>query len=192
MWILAVLILLVVMCSYLRILWKRAAAWRKLCCFCGKNELPLYKTRPFCFWSANRAGRCDCYIETDKMLYAIKFFSVKRKRDTLIFTSDGQYFLRKKWILFGTWSSLAFERETKKKAFVDYDFGYRMPVSGYAKAVTPILLISPICIEMKIKDGKKEETLGAGDAVYGVSLYSTTRILEEIGYACGQEEKETF
>lgn len=71
-------------------------------------------------------------------------------------------------------------RETKKKAFVDYD--YRLPASKEAKTVSPILLINSICIEMKIKDGKKEKTLGAGDAIYGVSLYSTTRMLEDIRY----------
>ena len=173
--------LFIIFYPYCRILFKRVIAWHKIKKFCTKNHYSLQKNHILGFLGINRSSKCDCYIETDKYVYSIKFFSVKNKRNTLIFTSDKKYFFRKTHVYFG-WTFLCLSTDSKKRKFVDYDFRYRCSNTSYLKLFKPILLINPICIEIKKRNGDTEKTLGAGEIIYNTYIYSVTRLLEQISY----------
>lgn len=176
-WILIGATVLLLLCyPYLRCFVKRIILSVKIKKLCQKRGFHLYPAHPFPAFGTKGRATCDFYIETKREILAVKLFACKRAHADLCFTQTGEYYFCN-YVAFisiiGT--SCRIPLETKKKQLPAYDFRYRYRDAWEIKLPKNILLVHPVCREIKYA-GK---TMGAGDVIANAELYSLSRL---IGY----------
>lgn len=169
--VIGVLISTVLLYPYLRIGVKRLIlAWkiRKAC----RLEHMTLRTRPLWFFRSKNGKKYDFSVETRHRIFAVKLFAVKNRRTVLVFDSMGRWHLRKYLALAAHVGLVRMPLDAKPHPLPDYSF-YPEQGNGFGKAVVPILLIHPVCMEFRY-DGK---VVGCGESVYGITLYNLPHFL---------------
>ena len=167
---------------YIRSLIKRIIMVCRLEIVCKKQKLKLHPTH--LFWML---GRCsgssyDFYIETEHEIYSVKLFGVPRRLSVLIFMDNGKYFKRYYLAFISyTTSIVHYPIDGKKKNFQDYDFRKNFRMEWEIKTPRNILLIHPVCREIRYQpDRGGERIIGAGAFIYNCEIESLSRLISEL------------
>ena len=167
---------LIVGYPYLRCFVKRIILYAKIKRLCQKRSFQFYPAHPFSVFGSKDRAKCDFYIETKRELLAVKLFACKRAHADLCFTQTGEYYFCN-YVAFisNIGIPLRIPLETKIKRLLHYDFRYRYRDAWEIKIPKNVLLVHPVCREIKYEG----RIMGAGDAVGNAELYSLSRL---IGY----------
>ncbi len=175
--IIAVVVVLVLLFPLLRFLFKRFLLRQKLRRICKRQGCRMYGTRKL-WWLAHRSGKNnDVIIETVDKIFSIKLFGTFRHASRLVFTQDGNYYVRHYLALFAYWQQATIHFDTKRKSLPQYDFSHELPLKS-EKAVCPVLLLHPACMEVRRE--QVEVPLDNGDVVNGMMLFSLKGFLTHL------------
>lgn len=173
-------VLLILAYPYLRIFVKRLVLLYKLKSVCRKNGFVLHRAHTLAIFGTRNGSICDLYIETSAEVFAVKLFAMGRHKTVLIFKENGQYFVRS-FLAFvsNIGGAVRFPINSRPKQLPSYNFRYGYKNDWEIKTPRNILLINPVCLEMRrqpIHGG--EVILGSGDVVNGMEIYSLSRFLK--------------
>lgn len=160
----------------LRIFVKRLSLYFKLTSVCRKNDLNLIPTHTFWQFGGRKGGTCDFYIEAPDIVYSVKLIPMRSYHTELHFTDDGKYYIRSSVVLARGNADV----DSKRKTLTDYDFRYDFRSEWHMKRFSPVLLVNPICREIKYVSRNRSKILGAGEMVNGMYIYSLSRFLSEL------------
>ena len=183
-WIFVLAVLgVILLFPYLRFFLKRVRLYGSLRVLCKTKNYRIHATHPL--WMFGRNGRTDCdfCIETDSAVYAVKLFRTKYRSTHLIFTENGNWFIRFFSVHFAHGSHVAMPIDSKPRCMHAYNFKTNYADAWYKKIFLPVLLINPVCREVKRQNARgDEETIGSGDTVGGMFVYSLSRFLDRLSY----------
>ena len=181
---------------YIRCLFKRLNLLFKIKKVCQEKGHRLLGTHSLWFFGDKNGKNCDCIIETDEELLAVKLFGMPRRRRVLVFTEKREYFTR---ILVGILLLIRETFDSKEKPLPEYVFGVKSNVFPSDKKLRKILLINPVPMEMLMqseggKENKlspfsvenmreengKERILSPGDEVYGMEIANLSWLLKAL------------
>lgn len=182
---------------YIRCIFKRIDLLIKIKKICWKKGYILQATHPLWFLGGKEGKNCDCTIETEKELFAIKLFGVLRRRSVLVFTENREFYTR---ILVGMLLLIRESFDSKARLFPKYDFSMKNKAISGAKKLRKILLVNPVPMEvlMQAENGKenivspfpvemlmqaenaKETIISPGDEVNGMEFYNLSGLLNEL------------
>ncbi len=172
-------VLLYIVTPYIRCFFKRLKCGIKINRVCREKGYIIHKNHALWFLGGKKGKRCDCYVETDKEVLAIKFFNIPRKRRVLVFREDGMYFVRR---FMGMEIRIIYSFDGRVKEFPKYDFEYRKMDGADDKCIRKILLVNPVPMEMRMQARNgKESIVSPGDRVYGLEVCNISRFLNELG-----------
>lgn len=163
---------------YVRIFAKRVLLVFKIQKCLKTGGAKLVPTHRLWMFGCKRTPRCDFYIETKDTVYAVKLFATGRRLSTLLFQSDGKYTTRNEFAIFSYGYAHKLSFDGLPHPLPQYDFKYRFSENWYLKDFVPVLLVHPICYQ--IKQGGKD--VSSGDMVNGIFVYSLSRFLAKIEY----------
>ena len=181
---------------YIRCFFKRLSLRSKIKSVCRKKGYRLQGTHTLWFLGGRNGKKCDCTIETEEEVFAIKLFGMPRRKRILVFTEQKEYFAR---IVVGVLLLLKEAFDGNAKPFPEYDFTcVNKEVSG-GKKLRKILLVNPVPMEMLFraergketklshfpmenmpKDNAKESILSPGDELYGLEVANLTWLIKEL------------
>lgn len=172
------IVLLFLSIPYFRCLFKRLNCRNKIKSVCREKEYTFRGNHMAWFLGGRNGKRCDCYVETDKEVFAIKLFGMPRKRRVLVFLENGGYFIRR-FLCFSLQVQYSFDGN--EKAFPKYDFCCKYKDGTDDKRIRKILLVNPVPMEirMQVKNGK-ESIVSAGDKVYDLEIYNLSGLLNAL------------
>lgn len=171
-------ILLFFVLPYIRFFFKRLKCNIQITRVCCEKGYILHKNHALWFLERNNGKRCDCYVETDNEIFAIKLFGMTRKGKTLVFLEDGGYFVRR---FFGMEIRLIYSFDGRVKEFPKYDFEYYNADNVTGKHIRKILLVNPVPREMRMQARNSKETIvSPGDKVYDLEVCNLSRLLNEL------------
>lgn len=169
----------------IRLVGKRIILLIKLKRLCTRKNIQLIPTHLCWFLGSNRYKNTDVYIVTKRKVYSVKLFSVLERRSHLVFTDDIHYFIRsfRLTVVHFYYSHDHRGNLAKLKTWIDYDMKYKYNSDWYMKDFEPILLVNPVCWEItKVNKFAKEETLGSGDIINNMFLYTADRFIDHIEF----------
>ena len=170
---------------YIRCFLKRLSLLFKIRKVCRKKGYHLSEAHPLWFLGDKKGKNCDCMIETEEELFAVKLFSMPRRRRVLVFTENKKYFIRMSLILVGIFGNLCLRiREAfdgKAKSFPEYDFSFDYKADSNNKVLRRILLVNPVPMDMlrQVENGM-EIVVSPGDVVYGMEVANLSWLLKEL------------
>lgn len=178
---LAAAVLLVAAIPYLRCFCKRIVCAVRLAQLCRERGYRLHKRHALWFLGSKRGHRCDCHIETNEEIYAIKLFGVKRRTSTLIFTADRHYIVREFLALVSIAAAVRFPLDSSPKPLPDYDFRCRERDTWKIKTPRSILLVNPVPLEIRRRPTQGGEIiLGSGSVVDGLEIHALPGLIREL------------
>lgn len=162
-----------------RCLVKRLSLAGKVKKLCRRKGFKLHKNEVFWLFGGKRGTACDFYIETRESVYAVKLFGMRRNTE-LIFHDDGSYHVRHltAMLVIGGYVDLSADGEKKKFPRIDYRYKYHM--DWEIKTPRPILLVHPVCREMRYVSDGKSRVLMVGQSFGGAKVYSLSRFLSDL------------
>lgn len=172
----AVIILFFPTYRCLRFLLKRTVLIFKIKQVCKSKNYIMHGTRPLWFLGRKSTPSCDLYIETPDTVFAIKLFGVANRHSTLVFTEKREYFIR----IFLGLSHIGgtVPIESRRKKVPAYQFRYKYNTDWNVKEPKNILLIHPVCLEVRVKsDHKDEAIIGDTEKIYGMTVHSLSRFI---------------
>lgn len=172
----AVIILFFPVYRFLRFLFKRIILLAKIKRVCKSQNYGIYGTRPLWFFSTKRTPTCDFYIDTSNTVFAIKLFGVMNRHATLVFTDSREYFVR---IFLGVAHIGGLvPLESKAKKLPAYHFRYKYNTDWNIKEPKNILLIHPVCLEIRKKPDRQDEVIiGDTEKICGMTVHSLSRFI---------------
>ena len=181
---------------YIRCLFKRINLLSKIKSICQIKGYHLQGLHRFWFLGGKNGKNCDCVIETEEELFAIKLFGMPRRRRILVFTEKREYFTR---ILVGILLLIRETFESKTKQLPEYAFSIPGNVASKEKKLRKILLVNPVPMEMLMQaergkekklspfpvedmriENAKERVLSPGDELYGMEVANLSWLLKEL------------
>ncbi len=173
------IVLLFLSFPYIRCFFKRLVCRSKLKSVCREKGYTFIGNHIAWFLGGRNGKRCDCFVETQKDVFAIKLFGVPRKRRVLVFEEDGGYFTRK--FAGVAWRSILYSFDSKAEEFPVYDFGYKYEEESEEKTIRKVLLMNPVPMEMRMQAKNSKETIvSPGDKVYDLVVYNLSGLLKEL------------
>ena len=142
---------------YIRCFFKRLKLHSKIKKVCRGKGYHLQGTHSFWFLGGKNGNRCDCTIETEEEVFAIKLFGVPRRKRILIFTEKKEFFTR---IFAGMLLLIRETFDSNERLVPEYDFAMKSKDAPSNKKLRKILLINPVPMEMLIQaDNGKDSKL---------------------------------
>ncbi len=179
--ILGAAILLILSLPYLRLICKRISLAIRLKKACADASCRLIPARFLWFIGARSARGCDLYIETRREIIAVKLFSVLRKKNDLIFTEGGKYFIRRYVAVIAAGGGFRYPFDGRRRALPDYDFRRNFRPEWELKTPRKILLINPVCNEIKFRaPNGREQIIGTGQFVNNYQIMTLSRLIGEL------------
>ncbi len=177
--ILFLIFLFILILPYIRSIIKRVSMVCKLKNVCKKQRLKLYPTHLFWMLGSRHGSACDFYIEGKSVIYSVKLFGVTCRSPILVFTEAREYYFRY-LIVFISYSVLSYSFNGKKKKFKDYDFRKKFRTEWEIKTPRNILLINPVCREIRYQTDRSEERIvGGGEFIYNCEIESLSRLISD-------------
>ena len=161
--------LLVLAFPYVRCFFKRLLCFHKIKGACKRRGYALCGMHALWFLGGKNGVECDCYIETESELLAIKLFGAPRYRTVLVLCEDRSYFIR-------SFVSVVYPRFTidgNRRPLPSYDF----KIGCEGREARNILLVNPVPMEIRRQSGASEEVVSEGDLVCGAEVYSLPKLL---------------
>ncbi len=168
----------ILLLPYVRFIFKRLICAAKIKMICRKKGYQIHPTHLFWFLRSNLNRKCDLYIESENYLFSIKLFGVRRKVSILYVKENGEYFIRNIFGLLGFGGILSLPFDSRPRRMPAYDFRYGYRDEWEIKTPKAILLINPVPIEIRKQSRNSEEIVSSGDILYGMEIYSLSRMLE--------------
>lgn len=166
---------------YFRCFFKRLSAAQKIKKLCRNKGYRFFQTHPFWFLGTKRGSRCDFYIETHSRIFAVKLFGMPKYPTVLFFKEDGTYLIRRYTAFISYGTPVRFPIDGKPQRMPTYDFRYRYRDAWEIKTPRRILLVNPICMEIRRQPlNGKALLVGAGEIVNGMEIESLSRLLGEL------------
>ena len=160
---------------------KRILMVGKLKKFCRTNGYTLTPVGKFWMFARRLGKNCDFYIETPDTVYAVKLFGLRKRSQYLIFTREGSFYIRNFIHVFSPYGGGArFYRDSKPRKLPDYNFRVNFRDEWYLKSIRTVLLLNPTCAEVHINRVDKESSVGNGEAIAGMTLYTLSGLLNEL------------
>ncbi|MBQ7354268.1 MAG: hypothetical protein IJW62_01965 [Clostridia bacterium] len=166
---------------FVRILFKRISARRKLSKLCSQMGFSLHPVARSWLFGRRMGKTCDFYVETPETVYAVKWFAMKKRGQYLILTADGTFRVRKFLNFVSSRGGYArFFRDSKPCKLPDYDFRADFRDEWYLKDIRPVLLLNPTCIEVHLNKVDRESLIGNGEVIAGMALHTLSSFLGEL------------
>ena len=167
---------------YARCFFKRLSLRSKVMKKCREKGYSLQGTHPFWFLGGKYGKKCDCFIETDKELLAVKLFCLTRCRRVLLFTDDNKYFVRRYFqhmsFLGGYAVGLMETIESDDKPILEYDFDCNGKPVAENKPVRKLLLVNPVPMAIRMKPRRDEEyVIFPGERIGGMEFVNMSVLL---------------
>ena len=159
-----------------RILIKRLSLYFRLTSVCRKNGARLIPTHLLWMFGGRNGVTCDFYIEAPDTVYSVKLFPMHRYHTELHFTDDGKYYIRS-FVAFAAGILTKLPVDSKRKTLTDYDLLHDFRSEWHMKRFCPVLLINPVCREIRYVTRNDSKILGAGEMVNGMHIYPLSRFL---------------
>ena len=167
--ILGSIVLLLLLYPFIRLWIKRLILLKKLKKLCQNCQVVLMPLHRFWFLSSRRSAACDFLLQSERDVYAIKLFSLMRRRSALLFNAERKYTVRRFVILFSKFSSAAFQFDSKPKKLPDYEFEAVKDPSAKGKVFRHILLLHPCGIDVK-----------GANFLHNVEVMATQELFDEV------------
>ena len=176
------IVVVLLLFPYLRIFQKRLWLAAKINKSVKKSGCRFVPTHSFWMFGRKHGSNCDFYVETRDKIYSVKLFSVKKRTSSLVFLDDSKYFIRKHFALSSYGGVYTTSFDGKSHVLPKYNFKYRFAENWYLKDFVPVLLVHPICHQIRQRVQRDERDVSIGDLVNGVFVYSLSRFLSMIEY----------
>ncbi|MBQ8392148.1 MAG: hypothetical protein IJX51_00095 [Clostridia bacterium] len=179
-WIILVFIVVIVLSiPFLRLAIKRISMVRRLKSTCKKLGYSIVGTHPLWFFSSWRKKGCDFYIIKADEILCVKLFAMPKYETTLVFMKDNKYFIRKYMkVLPNHGLVMSNPVQSKIKLLPVYDFRYKFRIEWELKRYRKVLLINPVCAEVKYAPTvSDEQTICSTDMVNGYEIASLSRFI---------------
>lgn len=165
---------------YIRCLLKRLALVGKLKKLCRRRGYRLVGTHALWFLGGKRSARCDFYIEMPDDIIAVKLFGVSRRGVTLVFDDEGRYFIRQHIGFITHSGTMKTDRDGPRIPLPPFQFRYGFRDEWELKRPRAVLLVHPVCFEIRQIKEHRERILGVGESVGGATLYTLSRLIGEL------------
>ena len=174
---LSVALFVIISFPFLRLLVKRIILGARIREFCRKSGARLAVCSPLWRLGTRNGKRCDFYIETEKDIFAIKLFGAMRRQTNLCFTWDGRFFIRSFVGIVGGTGQVIYTLNGKKKPLPAYDFRYRFEDCWELKNAHNVLLVHPVCMEIRyVERNGDERILGTGEFIGDTEIQTLSRL----------------
>ncbi len=175
------IILFILAFPCLRLFFKRISLAIRLKKACAEAKAQLIPAHFLWFLGSRSARGCDLYIETRRNIISVKLFGVSDKKADLVFTSDGKYFIRNYIAIIAAGGGIRYPLDGKQHRIPDYDFRRRFSTEWEIKTPRRVLLINPVCNEIKFRTANgKESIIGAGQIVNNSEIQTLSRFIGDI------------
>ena len=169
---------LIVCFPFLRIGVKRLILAAKLRNVCRREGFALMPAHPFWMFGRRDGAKCDAYVVTKETVLCVKLFDVPNNHFTLLLNDDRTYCFRRNvpagWVPVPT--------EGKRRRLAEIDFRHGMKDEWQDKTPLPVLLIHPICDEVRFRAVNGEEhCIVPGGNIHGMILYPLASFLADLG-----------
>lgn len=169
------IVLLFLSIPYFRCFFKRLNCRNRIKSACREKGYTFRRNHMAWFLGGRNGKKCDCYVETDKEIFAIKLFGMLRKRRVLVFLVDGGCFIRR-FICVDL--RIQYSLDGKEREFPIYDFDYTYKMEAEEKTIRKVLLMNPVPMEMRMRARNGKETIvSPGDKVYDLEIYNLSGLL---------------
>lgn len=166
------LLLVFLFYPYARFAWKRISFCIRLKAVCRKRGFMLKPSHLFWLFGNFNGERCDFYVQTFDIVYAVKLCGGTKK--SIIDFVDATHYARcSLHFLLTNAVHSAVPRVKSKKRF---DFLYRFPEEAYASRLIPVILMNPV--PLKVTDNGRG--VGNGDFVEEGYFYNAAGFLKKL------------
>lgn len=139
-YILLLICLFAVVVPFVRWLVSRLCCQRRIQRLCRQKGYTLRPRSRFWFWGSRRSTACDCAIETNNAVYAVKLFGVPQRHATLVLCDQSKYRIRR---LLPLQLRVRFVFDTTPEPFPAYNFFACCEDIPPHKELRPVLLVHP-------------------------------------------------
>ncbi len=175
------IILFILAFPCLRLFFKRISLAIRLKRACKSSGNRLVGAHFLWFLGSRSARGCDFYIETRREIIAVKLFGVTNKNADLVFTADGKYFIRNYIAIIAAGGGIRYPIDGKHRALPDYDFRRRFRPEWELKTPRRVLLINPVCNEIKFRaPSGREQILGTTQMIHNFEIQTLSRLIGEL------------
>lgn len=177
-------IVIIILCiPYIRLFFKRLSLLFKIKRVCRDKGYALRGKHFLWFLGGKEGKNCDCVIETEKELFAVKLFGMPRRKRVLVFKEKKEFFVRILMLLvegrFFFWIREVFDG--KAKPLPEYDFSLKNKPMLSDKKLRKILLVNPVPMEILLQaENSKETILIPGDEVCGMEFANLAWLLKQL------------
>lgn len=175
----AAIVLTVWLYPYARAFFKRLAMFRKLRRICKTKGYLIHPVHRLWLFGRRTSRSCDFYIETPDTVYAVKLFGMKKRTQNLIIRGDS-FVIRHFIGIIGKVSVARIPVDSKPHPMPDYNFRLSFRDEWYRKAIRPVLLLNPACLEVWIEKNHREILIGNSEAFSGMTLFTLAGFLGEL------------
>lgn len=166
---------------YARCLIKRIILAIKLTAVCKRCGYKLRRAHPLWFLGSKHGAEYDLYIEKGRYLFAVKLFGTQRYTSELVFTSEGNYFVRNFIAVFAAGGAVRMPVESKTRKMKHYSLSRRKIPSLQVKIIRRVLIVNPVCYQLKYREKNgAERIVDSGESVNGNEIYSLSRFADEL------------
>lgn len=167
---------------HVRIFFKRLGLRSKVKKKCREKGYSVQGTHRFWFLGGKNGKKCDCFIETEEELFAIKLFCLARHRRVLIFTDDNKFFIRRFFqhvsMRGGYATGLMEIIESDEKPIPEYIFDCNDKQVAEGKPLRKLLLVNPVPMAIHMKPRRQEEyVIFPGEMISGMELMNLSGLL---------------
>ena len=166
--------------NIIRYIYKRVSLFGRLKACCRRCGAGLIPNHTLWMFRTKRGRKCDFYIETDDSIYSAKLWDNIRHRTELHFTSDGQYYTRSFFSIPTKHIPIGAQFDSKKRPVPSYEMRPNSKDAWQTKQFTPVLLINPVCREIKYLGRNGVWIICDRDVICGFSVYSLSGLLGEL------------
>lgn len=162
----------------IRYFFKRVLCMIKIKRICRKKKYKLHKTHPLWFLGGKYRHTCDCYVETPKDVFSIKFFGIQRRIKILIFKENNEYYTRRFFVIPYILGNIWFKFDGDHIKLPDYDFKYKYRREWEEKALHKILLVNPITMTVRTQSSTGiERNIREGDMACGMEMHNLSNLI---------------
>ena len=166
---------------YIRCFVKRLIFRSKIKKTCIKKGYKLHTTHVFWYLGSKYSKKCDLYIETDNDVFSVKLFGMPNKRAVLVLKENGEFFIRRFFLMIYYISILLWPINSKAKKLPSYDFKYAYKDEWENKVFNKILLVNPVGMQFRYVSNKGVETMVQnGEYVNDLKVISLSEFLKTI------------
>ena len=167
--------------AVLRFLCKRIVLTVRVKRLCKKTNARLVKCGLLWWLGLRILSKCDFYLELDREIYSVKLFELLYRQSVLCFTWEDSFFIRSFMGFLGWGGRVLYTFNGKKKPVPRYDFRYRFEDEWELKNPHNILLVNPVCMEIRyVGRNGDERIVGTGEFIGDIEIQTLSRLAEKI------------